>query len=198
MRLQHLDQPLPGCQARQRNSGRHIERIPGRHLRQGGLLHDDVLGKGTDPLQRQPCIDGVARPELSDLAPDPLDDARALVAQRLRQPVILNQPDASRDEEQLQRIDGRRAHLHQHLVRSRFRNGNLPDNEPAGFRISIQLCSLHAFNRLFSFFDAWARRRSRMTASRFSMAQASSSSRIGRSVPPRAVSAYSTRGGTSA
>lgn len=138
------------------------------------------------------------RAEITDLAAYLHHDTRTLVAECLRQAVILNQPDTSRSDQQLQRIDGRRAHLYQNLVRRRLRIGNLPNNQTAILRITIQLCSFHSSMRLILSFDPCDSLRSCMTASILSTAHTSNSSRIGRSVSLRAVSAYSTRGGTSA
>lgn len=131
LHLQLLDQPLPGRQTGQRDGGRHVECISGGHLRHHLLPYGDVFGKGANPLQRKACIDGIARSELPDAASDPLDNARALVAQRLRQTVILYQLDASPDDERLQWIDGRRAYLDEYLIGSRFGYGDLPYGEPS-------------------------------------------------------------------
>ena len=189
---------LPCSQRGQRDGDRHIEGIPRRHLGHSRLIHCDIFGKGADTFQREPSIDGIARAEITDLAAYLHHDTRTLVAECLRQAVILNQPDTSRSDQQLQRIDGRRAYFDENLIRRRFRNGNLPNNQTAILRITIQLCSFHSSMRLILSFDACAFLRSCMTASILSTAHASSSSRIGRSVSLRAVSAYSTRGGTSA
>ena len=68
---------------------------PAGDLRHSRLIHCDIFGKGADAPQREPRIDGIARAEITDLAADIHHDTRTLVAECLRQAVILNQPDIS-------------------------------------------------------------------------------------------------------
>lgn len=113
-------------------------------LRHSRLISRDIFGKGADSSQREPSIDGIARAEITDLAAYLHHDTRTLVAECLRQAVILNQSDTSRSDQQLQRIDGRRAYFDENLIRRRFRNRNLPNNQTATPRITIQLRCFHS------------------------------------------------------
>ena len=138
-----LPDALPGGESGEGDGGGCGKIVALGHGGQGVLVHCHIFSEGTDFAQGQPGIDLVAFVEADDPAARLLHHPRALVAQGERHGIILDQPDAAGQDQQLQRVHRRGFHLYQHFGGADVRRRDLPHRRANLFCISVNLNRLH-------------------------------------------------------
>ena len=141
--LEFFRDGLIGGQSGQRDSGGGGKVIPRGHAGERRLRDRDIFRERADFLLRQAGVNPVARLECGHMAADLFHDAGAFVAQRQRHGVVLDQPDAAREDQQLERVDRGCFDFYQHFVCRDLRQGKVAKTGADLFGIFVDLYCFH-------------------------------------------------------